>query len=110
MGLGASEFLTMGRSEGPRDAREGRDQEGREQALASRPIGSVDLGGVRHERRLGGHGHGHGRGRLAVSLSLAQVDVGCDVRAAEDLFGVERIMRATPDTQVRRLAGAPKRS
>jgi hypothetical protein len=41
---------------------------------------------------------------------LAQVDVRCDVRAAEDLFGVQRIVRATPDPQVRRLVGATQRS
>jgi hypothetical protein len=29
------------------------------------------------------------------------VEVRCDLRAAEDLFGVQRVMRATPHTQVR---------
>jgi hypothetical protein len=40
---------------------------------------------------------------------LAQVDVRCDVCTAEDLFGVQRVMRATSNAQIRRLVGAAQR-
>jgi hypothetical protein len=51
-----------------------------------------------------------GRVVISLSLSLAQVDVRRDLRAPEDLFGVQRVMRSTSDAQIRLLVGAAQRS